>query len=81
MTPEVFTKFYLRLPRAEIGYLRFILESYDGLAFARTLDKHDALVEIAYPFSRASDVETLLRSLIVELGGQEVAPPVEIPLL
>ncbi len=38
MPAEIFIKRYFQLPRAEIGQLRFILESYDGLAFARTLD-------------------------------------------
>ena len=44
MTTEIFSKRYFRLPRAEIGHLRFILESYDGLAFARTLDSGSGLV-------------------------------------
>ncbi len=78
---ETFSKRYFRIPRAEIGHLRFILESYDGLAFARTLDNQLALVEIAYPPSRSRDVEPLLSALAVEVGLQEVAPPDEIPPL
>ena len=36
MSPDkLFSKRYFQMPRAEIGHLRFILESYDGLAFAR----------------------------------------------
>ncbi len=50
---EPFTKKYFRLPREQIGFLRFILESYDGLAFARTLDSRLALVEVAYPHRAA----------------------------
>ena len=57
MSPDkLFSKRYFQMPRAEIGHLRFILESYDGLAFARTLDNQLALVEIAYPPSRRHDV-------------------------
>ena len=81
MTAENFSKRYFQLPRAEIGHLRFILESYDGLAFARTLDNQLALVEIAYSRSRVSDVETLLEALTVEVGLREVAAPEEIPPL
>ena len=78
MREEVFSKRYFQMPRAEIGHLRFILESYDGLAFARTLDNQLALVEIAYPPSRSSDVETLLEALTAEVGLREVAAPEEI---
>ena len=81
MSAEVFSKRYFQMPRAEIGHLRFILESYDGLAFARTLDRQLALVEIAYPPSRVRDVETLLDALRKEVGMQEVAAPEEIPPL
>jgi len=68
-------KRYFLLPRAEIGFLRFILESYDGLAFARTLDPRQGLVEIAFPASRRLDVELVLSHLAVETGWREVSPP------
>lgn len=77
----VFSKGYFQLPRAEIGQLRFILESYDGLAFARTLDKQSGLVEIAWSPSRAADVAVLLKALAVEIGLREVAAPDAIPPL
>ncbi len=81
MTTEIFSKRYFQLPRAEIGHLRFILESYDGLAFARTLDNQIAVVEIAYPPSRVRDVEPLLEALAGDVGLQEVAAPEIIPPL
>lgn len=81
MVPEVFMKRYFQLPRGEIGYLRFVLESYDGLAFARTLDSRAALVEIACSPSRASDVDMLLENLAVEIGLREVPAPEHVPPL
>jgi len=81
MSAETFSKRYFQMPRAEIGHLRFILESYDGLAFARTLDNQLALVEIAYPPSRVRDVEPLLEALAVEIGLHEVAAPDVVPPL
>ena len=78
MDAQPFTKRYYRLPRAEIGYLRFILESYDGLAFARTLDNRQALVEIACPASRIKDVVALLGQLVSEANLREVPPPDDI---
>jgi hypothetical protein len=81
MTAEVFTKRYFRLPRVEIGHLRFILESYDGLAFARTLDSSTGLVEIACSPSRMADVDSLLKALAEEVGLRQVTAPAEIPPL
>ena len=78
---ETFSKRYFQLPRNEIGQLRFLLESYDGLAFARTLDNQAALVEIAYSPSRRHDVEILLQALVDEVGLHEVAAPEQIPPL
>ena len=79
MSPDKeFSKRYFQIPRAEIGHLRFILESYDGLAFARTLDNQLALVEIAYPPSRSHDVEPLLNALAEEFSLQEVPSPEEV---
>lgn len=81
MTAETFCKRYFCLPRAEIGHLRFILESYDGLAFARTLGKLSGLVEIAYSHSCARDAESLLAALATEVGLHEVAVPEQVPPL
>ena len=72
---EAFAKKYYFLPKSAIAYLRFILESYDGLAFVRTLDSARALVEIAYPPSRSDDAETLLMSLQKEAGMSETDAP------
>lgn len=68
-------KTYYFLPRRQIGYLRFMLESYDGLAFVRTLDSRQALVEIAYPASRRGDAEALLAALVIECDMTATAPP------
>lgn len=71
-----FLKRYYHVSRAEIGYLRFILESYDGLAFMRTLDPRGALIEMAWPPSRRRDAEDLLLALAAEVSMTEVpAPP------
>jgi hypothetical protein len=81
MSPASLEKLYFLLPRSEIGFLRFILESYDGLGFARTLDPRQGLVEIAFPASRRLDVERLLGALAGEIGIKEVPAPVLVPSL
>ncbi len=72
-----FLKRYFTLPPAQIAFLRFTLESYDGLAFARSLDGRAALVEIAYPPSRRGEAEALLAALTAECAMTEVPPPPE----
>ena len=74
---EGFAKRYYRLEPFEIAWLRFILESYDGLAFVRSLDGRQALVEVAYPPSRAGDAEELLASLCSESSMREIPRPPE----
>jgi len=64
-----------RLDRANIAYLRFILEGYDGLVFQRTLDPRAALVEVAYPASCRGDAEALLTALVRECAMSEVPLP------
>jgi hypothetical protein len=73
----VFVKKYFILPKSEIAYLRFVLESYDGIAFVRTLDPAQALVEIAYPPSRQDDAEKLLETLQKETGMTATVIPAE----
>lgn len=75
---DSFVKRCFRLDRAGIGYLRFILEGYDGLIFLRTLDPRAALVEVAYAPACRGDVEALLAALVDECTMSEVPwPPAE----
>lgn len=41
--------FLVRLPREEIAYFTFVLESYEGLGTPRTIDPQGALVELHVP--------------------------------
>jgi hypothetical protein len=70
-----FVKRCFRIDRANIAYLRFILEGYDGLVFLRTLDPRAALVEVAYPASCRVDAESLLAALVAECAMSEAPWP------
>lgn len=78
---KVFDRGYYRLGKDKIAMLRFLLESYDGLVFLRTLDNRQALVELAWPPSRAADARALIAALEGELGMQPAPVPAEIPPL
>lgn len=78
---QAFQRGYYQLAKDKIALLRFLLESYDGLVFLRTLDNRLALVELAWPPSRAGDALALIAALQRELGLQPVPAPAEVPSL
>jgi len=81
MTHPFIRRFY-RIDRADIGYLRFVVESYDGLLFLRTHNNREALVEMSYSPSRTRDAAPLLEALSAEMALVEVFPSAEdFPLL
>ncbi|PLX71780.1 MAG: DUF4911 domain-containing protein [Desulfuromonas sp.] len=78
---EPFIRRYFQVARREIAYLRFILESYDGLAFMRTIDRQVGLIEISAPAQRQQQAWALVAALSEETGLTEVAAPRELPPL
>lgn len=54
--------------RCEINYLRITLESYDGVAVVRTLDPHEAKIEIMISPGCEDLVSELLESLVKDEG-------------
>ena len=54
--------------RKEISYLRFTLESYDGMAVVTTLDPYTALIEVSIAPGCEEIVFELLNSLKNEEG-------------
>lgn len=73
--PETLVHACYRIDKRQIGYLRFILEGYDGLGFVRTLDAAGGLIEIAWPASRGRDMQDLLAVLTCELGLRKQPRP------
>ncbi|MFO7985734.1 MAG: DUF4911 domain-containing protein [Desulfatiglandaceae bacterium] len=60
------------MDREEIGYLRFTLESYDGMAVVSTLDPHAALIEILIAPGCEERVMALLEALRKEDQGVRI---------
>ena len=68
---------YLRLPPAEIAYVKFVFESYEGVGLVRTLDRRAAtLVVLAAPDFEA-DARAIVRSLVEEGACEETGPPAD----
>lgn len=76
-----FERRFFRIARADMAYLRFIVESYDGLVFLRTVDGRQGVVEVSCHPSCGREAESLLRALAAETGLVEVAPPEGFPPL
>jgi hypothetical protein len=68
-------KLYFVVSRKDISFMRFILESYDGLLFMRTIDAAAGVIEVGYHPSRRPDAQALLKSLAEEVGLQAIDPP------
>ncbi len=62
------TKKVFRVERADISYLRFTVESYDGMAVVRTLDPFKALIELQISPGCEEFVQELMTSLSKEEG-------------
>jgi len=58
----------LRVDRREINYLRTTLESYDGMVLVRTIDPHEALIEIMIAPGCEEIISKLLDSLRKDEG-------------
>ena len=54
--------------REEIGYLRFTIESYDGMAVVTTIDPYAALIEVSISPGCEETIFELLASLKHEEG-------------
>lgn len=78
---KTFEYHYFSLPPQDIAYLRFILESYDGLCFMRTLDSRSGVIEVGWSTSQRNDAQQLLAALRGEIALSEISPPEEIPSL
>jgi hypothetical protein len=72
--PDV-VEVYLWVPPADIAYLKFIFESYEGIAVVRTVDRAAAVVVLMIAADLAAEARAILDSLRGEVPWREVAPP------
>jgi hypothetical protein len=66
---------FLVVPRAEIGYVKFIFESYEGVAVLRTIDRHQGLLVVLAVPDFLAQARLVVASLAEEIGCREVEPP------
>lgn len=66
MEPNDIVAVYLRVPRHEIAYVKFIFESYEDIAVCRTLDAQLATLAIIAVPDFAAQVERVTAALEAE---------------
>jgi hypothetical protein len=59
-------KKFFRVEPKDISYLRWIIESYDGIAFLKTVNPHQAVVALEISPGCETCVNELLNSLRVQ---------------
>ncbi len=60
-------KQHIRVDRREIVYLRYTIESYDGMAVVRTVDPHRGVLELQI----APGCERIIGALLNEMKCKE----------
>ncbi len=71
LEPTVITR-YFKVDRCEIGYLRCIIESYEGLATISTVDARDGIVSLSAPCFFAEEAVQLVEALKGEMIIEEI---------
>jgi hypothetical protein len=66
---------YLALPPREIAYVKFLFESYEGVAVVRTLDRHAARLVVLVAPDFEAEARAVVRALVEEGACVETAPP------
>lgn len=72
---------YVRIPRKEIGYFKFILESYENLCYMSVIDRFEAIVKVSFLIDQLEEIRLFLQGLSKEIGLEVVYNPSEINLL
>jgi len=69
------TPIYLRVAPADIAYVKFLLESYEGVGIVRTVDRHAAIIVVLV----VADFLAVARDILREVQRTVVCIEVEAP--
>lgn len=70
-------KRFFRLDISEIAYVKFIIESYEGIAIQRTLNAKRGEIEIMTPDSNADVLDGILLDLKTTIIIEEIKKPID----
>jgi uncharacterized protein DUF4911 len=66
---------FLAVPRREIAYVKFVVESYDGVAVTRTIDRHAAVLVLLVAPDFLPTARAIVAALERDAGVRVVDPP------
>jgi hypothetical protein len=72
-------QWYFRVNRADIAYMKFVLESYEGLGVLRTVDPWSGIVEVMVPPGLEEDMDMVIEGLQDEISIERIATPPQRP--
>lgn len=65
-------RIYVKIPRHEIGYFKFILESYENLCYMSVVDRYEAIVKISFLQFQIDEMKNFLEALKKDIGLEVV---------
>ena len=68
---------YFRVPLHEIGYVRMIVEAYDGLAFVRSLSSPRGEIEWIVGEGMEQEADDVVEKLAKEVGLLPIERPLD----
>ncbi len=68
---------FLRLDPTDIALVKFLFESYEGVAIIRTLDRRAAIIVVLASSDFLDDVEAIVTSLGEQLPLERIAAPAD----
>jgi hypothetical protein len=66
---------FFRIPLAQIGYVRAVVEAHEGLAYVRSAEADRGEIEWLVPAPLEAEARLLATALSVETGMVEIARP------
>ena len=66
---------FVRVARVDIAFIKFVFESYEGVAIVRTLDRHQAVLSLLISHDFFAVAMQILASLRETVPIEEIAYP------
>jgi hypothetical protein len=66
---------FLHVRPADIALIKFVFESYEGVAVVRTLDRHDAIIVVLVSQDFLDVARQIIVSLQEKVSFEEIPPP------
>ncbi len=66
---------FLRVLPADIAFIKFIFESYEGVAVVRTVDPHDGVIVVLVSTDFIDVARGILDALREQVACEEIGPP------